>query len=85
MSVQMSQVLPPTKEIVSYGLLFWPKLTAVLKAGVIARRVLYKSSGGGYFCKVFLCGELLCAPMCVCVSLVHLTDWNCWRSPELTN
>lgn len=32
------------------------------------------------------CGVFcLCVNVCVCVSLVHLTDWNCWRSPELTN
>lgn len=27
----------------------------------------------------------VCVCACVCVSLVYLTDWNCWRSPELTN
>lgn len=86
MSVQMSQVLPLAEDKAANSelkLAFWPKLTAVLKAGVrLEGECSIKVQGE--VCKVFLCGGTgVC--LCVCVSLVYLTDWNCWQSPELTN
>lgn len=75
MSVQMSQVLAPTKDKAANSqlkLAFLAQTDSCTESWrEIGGRVLqyvYKSSGGGYSCKVFLVGCVcVCVHVCTCI------------------
>lgn len=85
MSVQMSQVLPPTKDKAANSelkLAFLAKTDSCIESWSDCKEsALQKFRGRLLLQGLSVWGDVVCAH----VSLVHLTDWNCCRSPELTN
>ena len=97
MSVQMSQVLPLAKDKAANSelkLAFRAKTDSCIESWSDWREsVLLKFRGRlllqGLSVRktdvwIYVC-VCVCVHSCVCVSLVYFTDWNCWRSPVLTN
>ncbi len=86
MSVQMSQVPPLTKDKAANSelkLAFLAKTDSCIESWSDWRESALQKFRGRLLLQGLSVQRTLRA--CVCLSLVYLTDWNCWRSPELTN